>query len=140
MPASPVLAVFSPVLLTRGANFCGPGPKGGVPRRPREEEAGAMHHAFAHAVGREPLFVDDEDFELYLRLAHKVVAEFGWLLMSYCLMHNHMHLMVRTPDPNLGLGMQRLHGEYATAFNRRHERRGHRFDGRYGSRRIKSDA
>jgi REP element-mobilizing transposase RayT len=98
-----------------------------------------MHHVYAHAVGRELLFVDEEDFELYLRLAGEVVSEFGWICLSYCLMSNHMHLMIRTPEPNLGAGMQRLHGMYATAFNRRHDRQGHRFDRRYGSRRIKTD-
>ena len=98
-----------------------------------------MHHVYAHAVGRELLFVDDEDFELYVRLAGEVVAEFGWICLSYCLMGNHIHLMVQTPEPNLGRGMQRLHGAYATKFNRRHERNGHRFDGRHGSQRIKTD-
>jgi REP element-mobilizing transposase RayT len=98
-----------------------------------------MHHDYAHAVGRELLFVDEEDFEMYLRLAGDVVEEFGWICLSYCLMGNHMHLMVQTPEPNLGRGMQRLHGAYATRFNRRHERGGHRFNGRYGSKRIKTD-
>jgi putative transposase len=54
-------------------------------------------------------------------------------------MPNHLHLLLETPQPNLGAGMQRLQGSYAQSFNRRHHRTGHLFQGRYGSAYITSD-
>jgi len=54
-------------------------------------------------------------------------------------MPNHVHLLLETPLPNLGVGMQRLQSQYAQIFNERHGRTGHLFQGRYGSVRITSD-
>jgi len=64
---------------------------------------------------------------------------FAWQRLAYCLMTNHLHLLVRTAEPNLADGMQSLHGRYAQRYNFRHERKGHLFQGRYGSTRITSD-
>ena len=59
--------------------------------------------------------------------------------LSYCLMPNHVHLLLETPDPNLPVGMQILQGPYARRFNRRHRLVGHLFQGRYGAVRVKDD-
>ena len=55
-------------------------------------------------------------------------------------MGNHMHLFIETPEPNLGQGMQRFHGDYAQAFNDRYGLSGHVFQGRYESVPAESDA
>lgn len=62
-----------------------------------------------------------------------------WRLLVYCLMDNHIHLLIETREPNLGTGMQRLHSLYARTYNERHARTGHLFEGRYGSRFVESD-
>jgi REP element-mobilizing transposase RayT len=85
------------------------------------------------------IFVDDTDRVRYLRLLGRVVEVTGWRCLAYCLMGNHVHLLIETPRPNLGAGMQRLHGRYAQGFNRRHETVGHTFQGRYGSTRVRTD-
>lgn len=54
-------------------------------------------------------------------------------------MGNHMHLLVETPEPNLGRGMQLLHGSYGQSFNRRHDAAGHVFGGRFKSVRVTTD-
>ena len=64
----------------------------------------------------------------------------GWRILSYCLMGNHMHLLIETQEPNLGTGMHRLHGGYAQYFNRRHGFSGHLFQDRYDSVTIENDA
>jgi REP element-mobilizing transposase RayT len=110
-----------------------------MPRKPRNEEAGAVHHVFARGVAKRDIFRDDLDREFYLQLLEWVVEQTGWLLLSYCLMDNHTHLLVETPEPNLGRGMQRLHGEYAQSFNQRYDLSGHVFQGRFESRRMTSD-
>jgi putative transposase len=60
-----------------------------------------------------------------------VVRRFNWLLHAYCLMGNHYHLLVETPDGNLSAGMRQLNGVYTQRFNRRHDRVGHVMQGRF---------
>lgn len=102
-----------------------------MPRRPRCEAPGAIHHVIARGVNRCNVFVDDEDYGEYCRLLGRTVELTGWNVFCYCLMPNHVHLLVETPKPNLGAGVQWLHGRYGEYFNRRHERVGHLFQDRY---------
>jgi putative transposase len=97
----------------------------------RLEFAGALYHLSARGDRREPIFVDDEDRLRFLELLAKEVSQQGWLLYAYCLMGNHYHLLLETPEPNLVRGMRRLNGVYTQAFNRRHGLVGHLFQGRY---------
>ncbi len=111
-----------------------------MPRRPREEEEGAIHHVYARGNNRAVLFVDDADRIAYLELIGRAVGHCGWLCLAYCLMGTHVHLLIKTPQPNLAAGMQRAHGRYAELFNVRHARVGHVFQGRYGAVRVRTDA
>jgi putative transposase len=111
-----------------------------VARKPRQEVEPGISHVFARGNNRQAIFLDDFDRERYLRLTARVVAHCRWRCLSYCLMDNHVHLLVETREPNLGAGMQWLHGQYVQAFNRRHSRRGHLFGERFGSVRVESDA
>jgi putative transposase len=122
-----------------GARLVRGWPCGGMPRKPREEEAGAIHHVYARGNDKRLIYEDDADRFAYLAMLGTAVERHGWLVMAYCLMDNHMHLLVETPKPNLGTGMRRLHGDYALRFNRRHRRCGHLFQGRYGATRVRDD-
>src|SRR4051812_27296774 len=93
----------------------------------------------ARGVDRGRIFVDSPDYELYTRLLATVTRDQGWHLLSYCLMPNHVHLMIETPDTNLGKGMHWLQGLHATAFNARHAKNGHRFETRFKSPVVTSD-
>jgi REP element-mobilizing transposase RayT len=95
---------------------------------------------FARGNAKQVIYVDDADRERYLAMLGKAVVRHRWRCLSYCLMDNHVHLLVETPAPNLGRGMQWLHSLYAQAFNQRHSRVGHLFQGRFGAIRMKSDA
>ena len=112
----------------------------GMPRKPREEVAGAVHHVYARGNRQQVIYRDDVDRRRYLWILESVIARQRWRCLAYCLMHNHLHLLVETPKPNLGTGVQRLHGLYAQSFNRRHRQSGHVFQGRFGAVRMKSDA
>src|SRR3954464_6892704 len=68
-----------------------------------------------------------------------VVALYRWRLHAFCLMTNHVHLVIQTPEPNLGDGMQRLLGTYGKFFNWRYERPGHVFTRPFKSERIKDE-
>jgi REP element-mobilizing transposase RayT len=110
-----------------------------VPRKPREEVDGGVFHVFARGNDKRLIYRDDDDRRIYLRMLRGTVKQRRWRLLAYCLMENHVHLLVETPQANLGVGMQRLHSLYAHEFNRRHGRSGHVFQGRYGAVRIKTD-
>jgi REP element-mobilizing transposase RayT len=110
-----------------------------MPRKPREEEAGAVHHVFARHNEQRLLYRDDVDRRRYLKLLADSVGRFGWRCMAYCLMPNHMHLLIETPRPNLGRGMQYLHGHYGRWFADRRGVAGHVFQGRYGAKRVTDD-
>ena len=101
--------------------------------------AGAIYHVVARGVDRSRIFVDDEDYETYTRLLATVTRRQGWHLLCYCLMPNHVHLMIETPETNLGNGMQWLHSIYALAFNDRHHRDGHRFEAPYKASFVNTD-
>jgi putative transposase len=110
-----------------------------MPRKPRQEVAGGIHHVFARGNDKRDIYVDDVDRRTYLAILRQVVRWKRWRCLAYCLMPNHVHLLLETPQANLGAGMQFLHGRYAQRFNERHKRVGHVFQGRYGSVHITSD-
>jgi putative transposase len=111
-----------------------------MPRKPRHEEAGAVHHVYARGVDGRDIFLNTFDREHYLHLLGRAVVECGWNCLGYCLMKNHVHLLLETPEPNLAMGIQRVHGLYAQEFNERHGRVGHLFQARYGSSRVRTEA
>jgi REP element-mobilizing transposase RayT len=97
----------------------------------RLEFAGALYHVTARGDRREDIYEDDEDRRMYLAILSQVVDRFNWLLHAYCLMSNHYHLLIETPDGNLAQGMRQLNGVFTQQSNRRHGRTGHLFQGRY---------
>jgi REP element-mobilizing transposase RayT len=108
-------------------------------RKPRVEFAGANFHVWARRVDRSRLFVDDEDYKRYIVLLAKTVDDFGWILLSFCLMPNHVHLLVELREPNLGKGMHWLHSMYVRWFNDRHLRQGRLFEHRYEARLVEDE-
>jgi len=110
-----------------------------VSRPLRQEAPGGLFHVYARGNNGRAIYLDDHDRQTYFDLLHKTVVFRGWHCLSYCLMDNHMHLLLETPRPNLASGMQQLHGQYARKYNDRYSSTGHLFDGRYGAVLIKSD-
>jgi putative transposase len=99
----------------------------------RIEFPGALYHVTTRGNARESIFLDDADRHLFLRGLGEVVECHQWLCHAYCLMTNHYHLLVETPEANLSRGMQRLNGRYTQRFNRHLERVGHVLQGRFTS-------
>lgn len=110
-----------------------------MPRKHREDVEGGLHHVFARGNGKQRIFLVDSDRLIYLRMLARVIDRMSWRCLAYCLMENHLHLLIETPLANLSAGMQRLHGRYAQDFNERHSRVGHVFQGRFGAVRVRSD-
>ena len=100
-------------------------------RKLRVEYPGAIYHVMNRGDRREPIFRDDEDRQRFLETLGEACAKTGWQVHALCLMPNHFHLVVETPQPNLVAGMKWLLGTYTGRFNRRHKLFGHLFSGRY---------
>ncbi len=100
-------------------------------RKLRVEYEGALYHVMSRGDRRKPIFRDDADRVLFLETLADACAKTGWQVQAYCLMNNHFHLVIETPNANLVAGMKWLLGTYAGRFNRRHKLSGHLFSGRY---------
>ena len=92
---------------------------------------GAVYHVTSRGNEQKPVFLDDEDRAEFLRILRHVTERYHWICHVYCLMGNHYHLLIETPDGNLSVGMRQLNGVYTQSFNRRHRRVGHLFQGRF---------
>ena len=97
----------------------------------RLEFAGALYHVTSRGDRLEDIYNSDEDREAFLEVLAEVCARYNWKCHAYCLMSNHYHLLVETPDANLSKGMRHLNGVYTQRFNREHKEAGHLFQGRY---------
>lgn len=99
----------------------------------RIEYPNAVYHVTSRGNARNKIFLDDQDRENFLFILAAVVKRYNWLCHAYCLMDNHYHLMIETPDSNLSRGMRQLNGVYTQKYNWWHSKTGHIFQGRYKS-------
>jgi REP element-mobilizing transposase RayT len=97
----------------------------------RLEFPGALYHVTSRGNGREDIYLSDDDRQAWLDTLGAVCKRFNWVCHAYCLMGNHYHLLIETPDANLSKGMRQLNGVYTQNFNRTHDRVGHVFQGRF---------
>ena len=88
-----------------------------MPRSLRKLEPGGIYHVTARGNRKQRIFLADEDRELFLKLLARITIPLRWFFHAYCLMENHYHLVIETPEANLSAGVQRLNGRYAQAFN-----------------------
>ena len=110
-----------------------------MPRQPRVEVAGATYHVVARGNRRQPIYLDELDRRRYLTLLADVIARHRWRCFAYCLMTNHFHLLVQTPEMDLGRGMHRLNSLHAQWFNWRWDLDGHLFQDRFWSQIVESE-
>jgi REP element-mobilizing transposase RayT len=90
-----------------------------------------LYHVIARGNQRQPTFLTDLDYQAYLIRLATYQKRYGVMLYAYCLMPNHVHLLLQTPDPPLAKFMQGLQQSYTQRFNRVHGKVGHLFQGRY---------
>jgi REP element-mobilizing transposase RayT len=108
----------------------------------RLEFAGALYHVTARGNERRSIFPGnvDEDRAAFLDVLGSACGRFNWICHAYCLMTNHYHLVVETPDANLSRGMRQLNGVYTQYVNRTHGRVGHLFQGRFKAILVERDS
>ena len=106
----------------------------------RIEYPGAVYHVTSRGNEKKPVFKIDQDRDNFLHILQHVNKRYNWICHAYCLMSNHYHLLIETPDGNLASGMRQLNGVYTQLFNRLHGRIGHLFQGRYKAILIQKDS
>lgn len=106
----------------------------------RIELSGGLYHVTARGDRREDIYFDTADRQAWLSLLGQVCERFNWVCHAYCLMTNHYHLVVETPEGNLAQGMRQLNGVYTQYVNRTHRRVGHVFQGRYRAILVEKDS
>jgi len=97
----------------------------------RIEFPGAIYHVTSRGDRREPIFLDDDDRTALLDVVAQAMTRMDAQVLAYCLMGNHYHFVLHTGQANLSLLMRHVNGVYTQAFNRRHDKVGHLFQGRF---------
>lgn len=100
-------------------------------RKLRVQFPGAIYHVLNRGDRKEPIVRDDPDRERFLATLAEACEKAAWQVHAFCLMANHFHLVLETPQGNLVAGMKWLLGTYTNRFNHRHQLVGHLFSGRY---------
>jgi putative transposase len=111
-----------------------------MPRPPRLQAPDAIYHVTSRGTEGRPVFLDDRDRRRFLGVLAETVQDCAWRCFAYCLMTNHFHLLVQTPNPDLAIGMHRVNSAHANYFNRRHDHVGHLFQARYGAELVVHEA
>ena len=106
----------------------------------RTEYPGAFYHVTSRGNARKAIYWDDDDRTAFLTVLCEVIVQHVWQCHAYCLMNNHYHLLIETPNGNLACGMRQLNGAYTQRFNRLHARVGHIFQGRYKAILVERDS
>lgn len=107
-----------------------------MPRPQRINSTGAFFHVMARGNNRQPIFQETADYVLFEGLLRQATEKFDFLLHAYCLMRNHIHLLIETGKAGISVPMDWLLGVYAQKFNQRVNRIGHLFQGRFLSKLI----
>ncbi|MFO7951189.1 MAG: transposase [Bacillota bacterium] len=111
-----------------------------MPRKPRVWFPGAQYHIMSRGNHRSEIYRDEEDKQVYLSLLKETQLKYDFVLLSYCLMSNHVHLQMEIVEENPGKIMKHLNMCYAIYFNRKYDFVGHLFQGRYHAELIETDA
>jgi len=100
----------------------------------------ALYHITSRGDRREDIYDDESDRNAFLDIFAATIDRYNWVCYAYCLMSNHYHLLIQTPDGNLSKGMRQLNGVYTQSYNRRHKKIGHLFQGRFKGILVEEDA
>ena len=100
-------------------------------RPARIEYEGAFYHVMNRGNRREAIFIDNHDRARFYEIIGNIESRYKIIIYSFVLMSNHYHLIIETPLGNLSRAIQRLNGDYALYFSRRHRKPGHLFQGRF---------
>jgi len=111
-----------------------------MPRRARQASSSGIYHVMLRGVNRDPIFLEDEDRERFLLALRAARDASSFAILAYCLMDNHVHLVMQADGEPIGSGVRRVGVRYAGWFNRKYDRVGHLFQDRFKSVPVDDDA
>ncbi len=111
-----------------------------MPRRARRIAESGIYHVMMRGVNRDAIFLEEEDGDRFLLALDQTRELSGCRVLAYCLMPNHVHLVLRIADEPIGAVIKRLGVRYAGWFNRKYGRVGHLFQDRFRSEPVEDDA
>ncbi|MFQ5680654.1 MAG: transposase [Candidatus Omnitrophota bacterium] len=101
--------------------------------------AGAIYHIIQHAPGKEIIFVEDKDYLKFLFLLKDAARKYSLEILAFSLLPNHLHILLKTKEENLSAALKNFLQRYAMYLNKKYERKGHVFYGRYRASLCDSD-
>ncbi len=110
-----------------------------MPRRLRLEYPGALYHLMARGNGRQDIVCGDMDRDRLREHLGRAATRCSWRVYAFAIMSNHLHVVLKTPEPNLARGMQAFLSGYANSWSRRHRFSGHVFQGRYRTELVEDE-
>ncbi len=108
-------------------------------RRPRERSESGVYHVILRGINRQDIFYDNDDYQRFLETIDQMKSEDQFVVYGYCLMTNHIHLLVRENTDTISRIMSRIGTSYAWWYNQKYGRSGHVFQGRYRSECVEND-
>ncbi len=111
-----------------------------MPRHAREKSETGIYHIMVRGINRQEIFHDADDYQKYLDTLSRVKEEKHFQVLGYCLMTNHLHLLINEGKSDISDIMKRIGVSYAYWYNWKYQRNGHVFQDRYKSESVEDDA
>jgi putative transposase len=110
-----------------------------MPRGPREKSGSGIYHVIVRGINRQDIFHDEEDYTHYLEAMSRAKSIGKFEIYGYCLMSNHVHLLLHEKEETISSVMKRIGVSYAWWYNKKYDRAGHVFQDRYKSETVEND-
>ena len=110
-----------------------------MPRKPRKSSESGIYHVMLRGINQQVIFEDDEDYSKFIEIIVKYKELCQYKIFAFCLMSNHIHLLLKVEECNLESIMKRVAGSYAYWYNHKYYRMGHLFQDRFKSEPVEDD-
>lgn len=111
-----------------------------MPRKPRQKSETGIYHIMLRGINQQVIFEDEEDYMKFIERLKEYKAVSGYKIFAYCLMSNHIHILIKVEKEDLDLIMKRIAGSYVYWYNWKYYRKGHLFQDRFKSEPVESDS
>ena len=110
-----------------------------MPRSERIKSKTGIYHVILRGINRQDIFNDEEDYETFIKILTRCKSTSGFILITYCLMSNHFHLLIKDENEDLSMIIKRIAGSYVYWYNHKYHRSGHLFQDRFKSETVEDD-
>ena len=111
-----------------------------MPRVPRQKSESGVYHIILRGINQQVIFEDEEDYLKFIERLKEYKAVSGYKVFAYCLMSNHIHILIKVEKEDIDLIIKRIAGSYVYWYNWKYYRKGHLFQDRFKSEPVENDA